>query len=138
MLNPPAGFWTDIITTAAASNEVVTAVEAVRDEVEAAVVGLAVGAAVGGVGVAVGDAVGTAVGAVVGTAVGAAEGAAVGTAVGAAVTMPLQSLLFSTTAACLAPSLDMAIPIQFLVVPGLKVFSVQVAPLSLDLHMLPP
>ena len=90
-LNPLAGLWTDIITTAAASNEVVTAVAAVRDEVEAAVVGLAVGAAVGGVGVAVGDAVGVAEGAVVGTAVGAAEGAAVGTAVGAAVGMPYQT-----------------------------------------------
>ena len=61
-LNPLAGFWTDTITTAAASNEVVTAVAAVRDEVEVAVVGLAVGAAVGAaVGVAEGAAVGAAV-----------------------------------------------------------------------------
>ena len=38
----------------------------------------------------------------------------------------------------MAPSLDMAIPSHCLVAPGLEVFSVQVAPLSLDLHMLPP
>ena len=92
VLNPPAGFRTDIIKTVAASNEIITAVAAVRDEVEAAVVGLAVGAAVGvaegavvgGVGVAVGDAVGVAEGAVVGAAVGHAIGAAVG--------VPLQML----------------------------------------------
>ena len=65
VLNPPAGLQIDMIETAAASNEIITAVEAVRDEVEAAVVGLAVGAAVGGVVVAVGDAVGAAVGAAV-------------------------------------------------------------------------
>ena len=125
-LNPLAGLWTDTITTAAASNEVVTAVAAVTDEIEAAVVGLAVGAAVG-----------AAEGAAVGAAVGAAEGAAVGTAVGAAVGMLPQMWPLETTAARLTPSLDMAMPCQFLVGPGLKVFSVQVAPLSLELHMLP-
>ena len=67
VLNPPAGLQIDMIKTAAASNEIITAIEAVRDEVEAAVVGLAVGAAVG-----------VAEGAVVGAAVGVAEGAVVG------------------------------------------------------------
>ena len=114
MLNPPAGLQIDIIATAAASNEIITAIEAVRDEVEAAVVGLAVGAAVG-----------------------VAEGAAVGTAVGAAVTMPYQMLPPETVAARLTPSCDMAIAVQYLVAPGLEVFSVQVAPPSLELHVLP-
>ena len=52
--------------------------------------------------------------------------------------MPPQMLPPPTTAARFTPSLDMAMPYQLLAAQGLEVFSVQVAPLSLELHILPP
>ena len=46
-------------------------------------------------------------------------------------------LPLSTVAARLVPSADMAIPCHFFVEPGLAVFSVHVAPLSVEAQMLP-